>query len=69
MHGVTKPVTLDANLSQAIKSPWGKLVRGAKITGKLKRSDFGLKWNKALEAGGVIVGDDVTLEIQVEINH
>lgn len=69
MHGVSKLVTLDANISQAVKNPWGKMVRAVKLTGKLKRSDYGLKWNKALEAGGVVVGDEVTLDIQVEINR
>jgi polyisoprenoid-binding protein YceI len=69
MHGVSKLVTLDANVSQAISNPWGKQVRAVKITGKLKRSDFGLKWNKTLETGGVLVGDDVNLDIQVEINR
>jgi polyisoprenoid-binding protein YceI len=68
LHGVTKPVTLDANISKAIKNPWGKMVRGVKIGGKVKRSDFGLTWNKALETGGMVVGDEVTLDIQVEIN-
>jgi polyisoprenoid-binding protein YceI len=68
MHGVTKSVTLDAELSDAIKSPWGKMVRSVKMTGKVKRGDFGLKWNKSLDAGGVVVGEDVTLDIQVEIN-
>jgi polyisoprenoid-binding protein YceI len=68
MHGVTKAVTLDANISKAVKNPWGKMVRGVKIAGKVKRSDFGLTWNKALETGGMIVGDEVTLDIQVEIN-
>jgi polyisoprenoid-binding protein YceI len=67
MHGVTKPVALDANISKAIKNPWGKMVRAVKINGKLKRSDFGLTWNKALDAGGVVVGDEVTLDIQVEL--
>jgi polyisoprenoid-binding protein YceI len=44
------------------------MMRGVKLIGKLKRSDYGLKWNKALEAGGVAVGDEVTLDIQVEVN-
>lgn len=68
MHGVSKLITLDATVSPAIKNPWGKQVRAVKLAGKLKRSDYGLKWNKALDAGGVVVGDDVTLDIQVEIN-
>ncbi|HEY5955898.1 MAG TPA: YceI family protein [Polyangiaceae bacterium] len=69
MHGVSKLVTLDANISPAIKNPWGKMVRAVKIAGKVKRSDYGLKWNKTLDAGGVVVGDEVTLDIQVEINR
>jgi len=68
IHGVTKNVTLDAELSDPVKSPWGKLVRSVRLTGKVKRSDFGLKWNKTLDAGGVLVGEDVALDIQVEIN-
>jgi len=68
LHGVTKEVTLDATVSPAIKNPWGKLVRAAKITGKLKRSDYGLTWNKTLDQGGVVVGDEVTLDIKLELN-
>lgn len=68
IHGVTKNVTLDAEISDPVKSPWGKLVRSVKLTGKVKRGDFGLKWNKTLDAGGVLVGEDVALDIQVEIN-
>jgi len=68
IHGVTKNVTLDAEISDAVKNPWGKMVRSVKLGGKIKRGDFDLKWNKALEAGGVLVGDDVTLDIQVEVD-
>jgi len=68
IRDVSKSVTLDGTLSKPIKTPWGKEVRGAKFDAKIKRGDFGLKWNKALEAGGVVVGDDVTLDIALEIN-
>ena len=68
IRDVSKSVTLDAKLSQPIQSPWGKRVRGAEFHGKIKRGDFGLKWNKALETGGVVVGDDVTLDIALELN-
>lgn len=68
VHGVTKDVTLDATVSGAIKNPWGKMVRAVKITGKLKRSDYGLLWNKALDQGGVVVGEDVTLDLKLELN-
>jgi len=67
IRDVTKSVTLDASISEPVKSPFGYAVRGAKLGGVIKRSDFGLKWNKALEAGGVAVGDEVTLDIQVEV--
>lgn len=68
IHGVTKDVALDATLSDPVKNPWGKMVRSVKLGGKVKRSDFGLKWNKTLDAGGVLVGDDVTLDVQVEVD-
>ena len=68
IHGVTKPITLDATISEPIKNPWGKMVRGVKLSGKLNRIQYGLKWNKALEAGGVVVGEDVTLDIQIELD-
>jgi len=68
IRDVTKSVTLDGTLSKPIKSPWGKEVRGAKFEGKIKRGDFGLKWNKTLEAGGVVIGEDVTLDVAIELN-
>jgi len=68
IRDVKKSVTLDGTLSNPIKSPWGKQVRGAKFEGKIKRGDFGLKWNKALEAGGMVVGEDVALDISLELN-
>lgn len=68
IHGVTKSVTLDGTLSKPIKSPWGKDVRGAEMKGKINRSDFGLTWNKTLDGGGVVVGNEVTLDIAVELN-
>jgi polyisoprenoid-binding protein YceI len=68
IHGVTKEVTLDATLSEAIVNPWGKQVRAGKITGKIKRADFGLNWNKTLDKGGVLVGEEVTLDIKFELS-
>jgi polyisoprenoid-binding protein YceI len=67
MHCVTKPLTLDASFTdQPIKSPFGTTVYPASATGKLKRSEWGLTWNKALETGGAMVSDDVTLELEFE---
>ena len=69
IRDVTKQVTLDATLSAPTKNPWGKQVRAASLSGKIKRTDFGLNWNKALETGGVLVGETVTLDIQVEVTR
>ncbi|MGZ3691067.1 MAG: YceI family protein, partial [Pseudobdellovibrio sp.] len=60
IHGVTKQVTLDMETpSEEVKDPWGNTKMGVSGTTKIKRKDFGLTWNAALEAGGVLVGDDV----------
>jgi len=67
MHGVTRPVTLDVQLTQEIKSPFGDVRRGATASGKINRKDFGLNWNKLIEAGGVVVGEEVALTIDVEL--
>ena len=68
IRDVSKSVTLDGKLSKSIKSPWGKDVRGAEFKGKIKRSEFGLTWNKTLDGGGVVIGDDVSLDVAVEVN-
>ncbi|MHB8079467.1 MAG: YceI family protein [Candidatus Krumholzibacteriia bacterium] len=66
MHGVTKPVTLTLVVNGMIKDPWGNLRVGFSATGKLSRAAYGLTWNKAIETGGAIVGDEVTLALEVE---
>jgi polyisoprenoid-binding protein YceI len=67
IHGVTKPVVLEVEGSGApIHDPMGHTRAGASATTKIKRSDFGLMWNKALESGGVVVGDEVAILIDVE---
>ncbi|MET0388863.1 MAG: YceI family protein [Polyangiales bacterium] len=68
IHGVTKSVTLDATLSEAVKNPWGKQVRAAKLSGKVDRRDFGLSWNKTLDQGGLLVGDEVAIDVKLELN-
>ena len=70
MHGVTKPITLDAELSDDWTDPkeWGgNTHKGVKATGKLNRKDFGLNWQKELDKGGVVAGDEVTLSIDAEL--
>lgn len=67
MHGVTKPVTLNAEFLGENKDPWGQTKVGFEITGKLMRKDFGLTWNAALEGGGVLVSDEVKLNMNVQL--
>ncbi len=68
MHGVTKSVVLDvAPLSDEFKDPWGGMHRGTTATTTVPRKDFGLSWNKVLEKGGVVVGEDVKIELNVEL--
>jgi polyisoprenoid-binding protein YceI len=66
-HGVTKPVVLDVEYTQPVKSPWGKSVVGATATGKISRKDFGVAWSKTLDGGGLVVGDEVTLQFDLEL--
>ncbi len=67
LHGVTKPVVLEVESSgKPITDPMGNTRAGASATAKIKRSDFGLVWNQALEGGGVMVGDEVAISIDLE---
>jgi polyisoprenoid-binding protein YceI len=68
VHGVTKEVVLQVDgPSEQQKDPWGNTRVGASATTKIKRSDFGLTWNAALETGGVMLGDDVKIELEVSM--
>jgi polyisoprenoid-binding protein YceI len=67
IHGVTKPVTFAVEGPSAPgKDPWGNLRIGLSATTKINRKDFGLGWNAALETGGVLVGEDVAITLDVE---
>ncbi|MFZ5929513.1 MAG: YceI family protein [Acidobacteriota bacterium] len=67
IHGVTKEVILQVEgPSPEVRDPWGNFRRGATAAAKINRKDFGLTWNAALETGGVVVGDEVTITIDVE---
>jgi polyisoprenoid-binding protein YceI len=66
IHGVTRPLTLEVTHEGRGKDPWGGERIGFAATGKIKRSDFGLTWNAALETGGFLVGDDVKISLDVE---
>jgi polyisoprenoid-binding protein YceI len=67
IRNITKTVTLKAELGGTVKDPWGNIKAGFEITGKVNRSDFGLKWNALTEAGGVVVGEEVKLHLNVEL--
>jgi len=66
IRGVTKPVTIDFELGGSAVDPYGNLRLGFEGATTINRKDWGVNWNAALEAGGVMVGDKVTLELDVE---
>jgi polyisoprenoid-binding protein YceI len=66
IRGVTKPVTLKGELAETMKDPWGMARTSLNVSGKIKRSEFGLTWNQALELGGVLVSDEVKLSIEAQ---
>jgi polyisoprenoid-binding protein YceI len=67
MHGVTKDVSLPFKLKGPIKGPMGNTIVGLEVNAKLNRKDYGLTWNKVIEAGGLMVGEDVTTQINAEL--
>ncbi len=67
MHGVTKPVTLSATKEGSARDPWGNDRVAFSATAKLDRKEFGLTWNQALETGGVMVGDEIKITLDVEL--
>jgi len=70
IHGVTKEVTLQVEGPTAeMKDPWGNVKAGATATVKINRKDFGLVWNVALETGGVLVGENVSISLEVEMTR
>jgi polyisoprenoid-binding protein YceI len=66
VHGVTREITLDGSFEGHAKDPWGKSRLVYTASGKIRRSDFGLTWNQALETGGVVVSDDVKINVEVQ---
>ena len=70
LHGVTKPVVLEVEgPTEAFKTPFGTTVRGIHATGKIDRKDFEIGWNKVLDNGGVVVGNEVTLDLSAELTE
>jgi polyisoprenoid-binding protein YceI len=66
MHGVTKEISLPVTLKGPIKDPWGKTRIGLEAKTKLDRKQYGLTYNKVLEAGGLVVGEEIEIEILAE---
>ncbi len=70
MRGVTREVTLDVEISPEVKGMRpASFVRGANATTRINRKDFGLNWNRALEAGGFVVGEEVAISIDIEAHR
>ena len=67
IRGTTKSVTLDATYEGTGKDPWGGERMGVSADGKIDRRDFGLTWNQALEAGGVLVSNDIKIHIDAQL--
>ncbi|THF82644.1 YceI family protein [Cohnella fermenti] len=66
LHGVTRSETFNVSYEGSGKDPWGNQKVGFSATGSLKRSDYGLTYNAALETGGVLIGDEVKISIELE---
>jgi polyisoprenoid-binding protein YceI len=67
IRDVTREVVLDVDMLGRAKDPWGKEHAAFEATTKIKRGDYGLTWNAALESGGVLVGDEVKISIEAEL--
>jgi polyisoprenoid-binding protein YceI len=68
IRDVTKKVTFDVTYNGSIKAPWGATVTSWKATLSLNRFDYNLKWNKTIEAGGLIAGDTINITLNLELN-
>jgi polyisoprenoid-binding protein YceI len=66
IRGTTRPITLDVTYEGSGKDPWGGTRMSFNATGKFDRRDFGLTWNVALEAGGILVSNDVKINIEAQ---
>lgn len=68
MHGQTREVVLYVEpFSKESVDPWGKIRRATSATARINRKDFGLTWNKALDNGGLTIGDEVNISLEIEM--
>ncbi len=65
IHGVEKPVVFDVEIHGVAKDPWGNVTAGFTATTKINRKDFGLTWNKAIETGQLLVGEEILITVDV----
>ncbi len=66
IRGTTRPVELRGRFAGEVKDPWGNVKAGFEAATTINRKDYGLTWNKALETGGVVVGDEVEIGLEIE---
>lgn len=67
IHGITRPVEIQVSeISPAVPDPWGNVRLAATATAKISRKDFSLTWNKVLETGGLLVGDEILIDLDVQ---
>ncbi len=66
MHGVTLPVTLDLEVGGTVTDPWGNERAGFSATGKINRKDWGLSYGTVMESGGLLIGNDVKISLEIE---
>ena len=69
MKGIKKRIKLDDEFAGVAEDPWGNHKAGFTVSGKINRKDWGLNWNAALETGGVLVGDDVTINCELQLSR
>lgn len=67
LHGISNEIVLDVEYSGEMKDPWGNTKVALNITGKINRKDWGLTYNSALETGGVLISDEVKLDIELQL--
>jgi polyisoprenoid-binding protein YceI len=68
IRGTTRQVTLDVETpSPEVRDPWGNVKRGVAARARINRKDFGVSWNVALEAGGILVGDEISINLEIEL--
>jgi polyisoprenoid-binding protein YceI len=70
IRGTTREVTLDVETPSAeVRDPWGNVKRGIAARARINRKDFGVSWNVALEAGGILVGDEISINLELELGR